>query len=79
MCLEIDGGACAGPADCLNGNCFDNICCESACSGLCQSCLGSETGGMNGVCALVTVNTDPRDDCTDPLVCDNMGACVTPP
>src|SRR4051812_6509461 len=41
------GAACLTAGDCKGGYCFDDICCRSDCSGLCQSC--SQPGSV-GTC-----------------------------
>jgi hypothetical protein len=55
----------------------DGYCCDSACTGGCQSCAGINTvGGINGTCDLVHEGTDPRDHCapetTNPCGADGM-------
>ena len=75
------GAACAAADDCKSGFCFDDICCRSDCSGLCQSCAQP---GSVGTCMNVPVGTDPRDECPDDGVagcmrdgfCDGTGACA---
>jgi hypothetical protein len=75
------GAACAGADDCKSGFCFDDTCCRSDCSGLCQSCAQP---GSVGTCMNVPVGTDPRDECPDDGVagcvrdgfCDGTGACA---
>ena len=51
--LRPDGDGCTSPSQCLDGNCVGggggSLCCSSACSGPCQSCLSSQTGLANGI------------------------------
>jgi len=75
------GAVCAIADDCKSGFCFDNVCCRSDCSGLCQSCAQP---GSAGNCMNVPVGADPRNDCPDDGVtgcmrngsCDGTGLCA---
>jgi hypothetical protein len=66
MPQKADGGACAGGHECLSGFCVDGVCCDNACTGLCVSCRGIETGRQtDGTCADVVAGTTgvaPRGD-----------------
>jgi hypothetical protein len=83
MGLKPNGAACAGPSECLQGNCVDNVCCDGACAGRCLSCLAANTGKANGTCSPVTSGKDPDDDCSVDAPsscardgwCDGTGAC----
>lgn len=44
------GSSCSVAADCQNGLCIDNFCCDAACSGSCQACNNM---GQEGHCSLV--------------------------
>ncbi len=68
------GGSCITGAQCASGFCSDGVCCDTECSGLCQSCRASETGGVTGQCANVSPGTDPASEC-EPGSCDGQGAC----
>lgn len=79
-----NGSACNVASDCKSGFCSENVCCATACSGVCQTCLGSRKGsGADGVCGNVAADTDPRDSCaTNPAtscgssgMCNGAGAC----
>jgi hypothetical protein len=78
---SCSGGACTQGATCMTGSgcasgfCVDGFCCNSACSGLCQACSNAKTGGANGTCANVTVNTDPDNECSGAALC-NAGKCT---
>jgi hypothetical protein len=71
------GTVCSGGGnDCASGFCVDGYCCDSTCTGNCRSCDGANTtGGTNGVCDFIKVNTDPGNDCGGAQVCDGMGGC----
>ncbi|HVR64105.1 MAG TPA: hypothetical protein VMU50_19535, partial [Polyangia bacterium] len=74
------GDQCAGDLECNSGHCEQNVCCGSACAGLCSSCalMGSE-----GRCTMVPPGQDPLNQCPreDPAscgldgFCDGAGAC----
>jgi hypothetical protein len=82
-CAEI-GDECSSPDDCESGRCVDGVCCESSCSGACEACSAELTGAASGVCAAVSRDTDPDDDCEDEGaascgqtgMCDGDGACA---
>lgn len=42
-----DGATCDDPADCVSGNCVDDVCCDTACAGADQSC---DQPGREGTC-----------------------------
>jgi hypothetical protein len=70
-----NGQPCSGNAQCAYGNCVDGVCCNSACTGQCQSCSATP-----GTCKSVTT---PRSSCggTSPCAgyCDGTNpACSFP-
>jgi hypothetical protein len=70
-CRKCVGEGCGGDAECANGRCVDNVCCEAACDGVCQVC------GAGGKCESVTGKSD-ADTCAGPAkACDSAGACKT--
>lgn len=78
--LFADGAACtfADGSECLNGNCVDGYCCGTQCTGSCKACSMMKTGQPNGMCALVTNQTDPDNECSGNSgsdVCDGAGTC----
>ncbi len=82
--LDALGATCAIAADCESGFCVDDVCCDSACSGLCQACSTAMKGqGANGACGPVITGADPDSDCAqDPAstcnkdgFCNGAGAC----
>jgi hypothetical protein len=45
VCGLTNGSACGGDGDCQSTHCVDGVCCDSACTGACQSCgLPGEAG-----------------------------------
>jgi hypothetical protein len=78
LCDKSAGGDCfnTGCGVCQTGNCVDGFCCDTACSGACQSCSSAAKGaGNNGECGAVADRTDPDGDCS-PYTC-TAGACGT--
>ncbi len=73
------GTACSNTVQCASGVCssVDGVCCNSDCTGLCQSCVAAKTGAAAGVCSAVTVGTDPDAECTDQgaASCGTDGVC----
>ncbi|MEO8603973.1 MAG: hypothetical protein ABI629_15465 [bacterium] len=47
---QPDGGLCDDPADCVSGNCVDDVCCDTACNLPQQAC---NLPGREGVCSSV--------------------------
>jgi hypothetical protein len=61
------GDICTEGAQCLGNQCpaQDGVCCDVACSGVCEACVIGKTGSPNGTCALVTGSSDPDGECLD--------------
>ena len=72
------GDLCEDDAQCISNHCpaLDGVCCDTACSGICEACLVGKTGSPNGTCALVTATTDPDGECPDlgAATCGSNGA-----
>jgi len=78
------GGSCPSglDTDCQSGHCVNNICCNTACTGTCQSC--SLTGSV-GTCSPIDVGDPPlvasqcpaaaASTCGNDGTCDGAGAC----
>lgn len=78
------GQPCSDESTCSSGFCFDGVCCDRSCSGLCEACTESIRGaGSDGECGPVRAGTDPEEDCLDDGApacgqngyCDGEGAC----
>ena len=54
-----NGAACQVGSECASTFCADGVCCESACSGTCESCALAE----KGKCAAVPEGQDPAKEC----------------
>lgn len=72
-----DGAGCAEDAQCTSGFCptDDGVCCDAACSGECESCLGALNGDVNGTCGF-TESGDPDDECPSLQACNGQGMCA---
>ncbi len=78
------GGKCFDSDICLSGACIDgesgSLCCDSDCEGPCRSCLGSVTGGRDGVCEPIEEGGEPPSGtagCSEqaPESCGTTGRC----
>jgi hypothetical protein len=79
--LKGIGQACVTAAECGSGFCSQQVCCQTACTGVCQSC---SLAGSPGSCTNVPSGTaDPQATCHDQGntscgtdgFCDGNGAC----
>ena len=66
------GGACASGVDCQSGFCANEVCCNSACVGKCESC---NLEGNGGTCTAYAAGTDPELDCPGET-CGGQSSCV---
>jgi len=75
-CTFPTGSLCTLGSECASSFCIDGHCCDTACSGLCESC-------DSGTCSPIVVGTDPANECTGTGtcggVCDGARACMYPP
>lgn len=62
------GTTCSAERDCASGFCVDNVCCESACTGSCETCSAA---GSEGTCTFVTGASVPGH-----AVCAGEGVCA---
>jgi hypothetical protein len=79
VCVTRGASAASCNADdqCLSNHCADNVCCDAACNGTCEACLGIFTGGADGSCLPATQGGDPHGDCSDAgsTSCGTDGVC----
>ncbi|MEO6952709.1 MAG: hypothetical protein ABI321_12935 [Polyangia bacterium] len=59
-----NGDTCATGPECSSGHCTDNVCCDTACDGVCESCIVTNN---KGTCSAVPQGQDPRAQCS-PIV-----------
>jgi MYXO-CTERM domain-containing protein len=79
--------ACTGNTNCveIDGVTHLGVCCNSPCSGDCQSCLKANNAGADGTCGNVVDDLDPKakcaqgaaypNSCAAPGLCNGLGAC----
>jgi hypothetical protein len=79
---------CAVNNDCQAGFCVDGVCCNTACTGVCQACTAVKKGsGVDGVCGNIAAGTDPDNECPVQMQntcgttgqCSGVGTCVLYP
>ena len=77
-----NGQSCSTGAACSSGFCTDvadgglGVCCDTACTGGCQTCRQSRGATADGVCGAATAGTDPRAACGN-YTCTGTAACPT--
>ncbi len=55
------GQSCVGTSDCAGGlSCMDNVCCKSACGGVCEVCSAVKGATQNGTCTPLPANGSPQ-------------------
>lgn len=80
-CKKVTGQACSAASECASGFCpseagGQKYCCDTACTGNCESCAGGKTtGGVNGTCDYIKANTDPDNECTGTCMANGNGCC----
>ncbi|MDC3984826.1 MopE-related protein [Polyangium jinanense] len=78
-CKKLNGQACASAAECNSGHCVDGVCCNGACSGVCEACSAAAKGsGGNGTCQPITsgkYDDFPANTCVAPSACNGAGVC----
>jgi len=83
-CDQCAGGQiCKVAGDCTTTFCVSGICCDAACTDICNSCVGANTSLADGTCGPAVDGTDPGNHCDDngantcgtDGACDGLGAC----
>ncbi|MDC3961526.1 MYXO-CTERM sorting domain-containing protein [Polyangium jinanense] len=77
---------CGFPEECASGFCVGGVCCDTACTGLCEACTAAAKGsGEDGFCGPAKEGTVCKKAyCDDALafvsasLCDAAGSCVDP-
>lgn len=55
------GQGCVGTSDCSSGlSCMDNVCCKSACGGVCEVCSAAKGATQSGTCTPLPANGTPQ-------------------
>jgi len=65
---KTNGEICSAASECGSRFCKDGVCCNSACTGACESC-------STGTCTPVT-RKDDAPECVAPMRCNPSGKCV---
>jgi hypothetical protein len=81
VCKLKDGDACANGAECVNGNCADGVCCNTACTDECKSCA---VPGKVGICTNIPYYQEDNsygngltcDIAVAGSVCNGNGKCL---
>jgi len=63
---------------CDSNSCVDGLCCDTACSGTCESCVAAlkQSGLDDGACGPIKDGSDPREGCAPSTqLCGADGAC----
>jgi hypothetical protein len=71
--LAVGGVACTTAASCPSGHCVDGLCCDTACSGACDSC--DLPGGL-GICSPNPSGTVGSPSCTPYACSGTSSACA---
>jgi hypothetical protein len=66
---KAKGAACGSAAECVTGFCKDGVCCNTACTDPCNSCV-------TGKCTEVK-SAEDAPECIAPLTCNKKGQCVS--
>jgi hypothetical protein len=80
VCMGLlgNGSICATATDCQSGNCVDGVCCNTACTSLCQACSAGKKGaGADGTCGPISAGVDPDNECAQDAAntCGKTGQC----
>lgn len=76
VCPKLDGYACIADSECASGNCVDGVCCNTSCGGNCEACVSAFTGGSDGICAFISLGSDPDNECGPDAWCNGEGFCT---
>lgn len=74
-CKGVRGAFCSNATQCDSGHCYDGVCCNAECSGLCEACSESLTSNSNGFCLPTIAGQKRNGECIGPVACDGDGAC----
>ncbi len=79
-CKSGGGVSCTSAVNCSNGQaCVDGVCCDTLCSGPCQACVASKSGGTTGICSPIPLGLDPDAECPGVTVCTGTSQCFSKP
>ncbi len=67
-----NGDTCTTASDCVSGFCVQGVCCNSGCSGTCQTCLAAQGAPADGTCSPKPTTVECR---ASTGVCDPAEKC----
>ncbi|HVJ18941.1 MAG TPA: hypothetical protein VM686_26150, partial [Polyangiaceae bacterium] len=75
--LKKDNGvACSASGQCKTGNCVDGVCCNTSCTGMCQSCKAADqVSGADGFCGDRAPGQFEGGCAPDGTACGPVGTC----
>jgi hypothetical protein len=73
---RVNGTQCNATDQCSSGSCVEGVCCNTACSGACDTCLALLGASADGACTTSPAGAVGSPSC-NPFVCD--GASTTCP
>lgn len=74
-CKGSRGSSCANARQCDSGFCYDGLCCNEDCGGLCEACSRALTANADGFCLSTLPGKERGDECTGAVACNGAGAC----
>ena len=74
-CRKLVGRSCTLYSDCISGFCSDNVCCASACQGLCKTCKLPKSPGTCGDVPAGQADLGGLALCKGTSACDGKGGC----
>jgi alpha-tubulin suppressor-like RCC1 family protein len=76
-CALDAGAACTENIVCSTGFCVNGVCCNEACSGICQACTAALKGeGSDGTCGEIAIGTDPANECAGGTCSGTIGCSM---
>lgn len=67
--LLENGQPCTAGTQCRSRSCADGVCCNTACTFECESCVARTSRAPDGTCAAIREDTDPDDECPGLQTC----------
>lgn len=74
---RVNGTSCTLGSQCISGNCFDDVCCNTGCSGSCQACSVAAGSPSDGTCVHLPEGHPGTPPCEDGFVCSGGSSCTT--
>jgi hypothetical protein len=74
LAKKDNGGTCSSTLECKSGLCFDGVCCNTTCSGACDSC---NLPASKGTCTPLPVGSEGSPSCGELLCSGTANNCPT--